>query len=201
MKSQKTIIFDLSEVIIKGLLGIEDYLASILNLDRRSIIRSFGGDNMRALFLGKLSEEHYFQQIITTNQFNTNIDELKKVVRNEFNFEIPGMSSFVQNLSKTYPLVLYSDHAKEWISYILKRHSFLNVFKKMVFSYEQNCLKSDTDAFSKLLTRLNLECSDVIFIDDTLENVRNAERCGISTIQFNGRFDLEECLKKIYTCT
>jgi FMN phosphatase YigB (HAD superfamily) len=196
MKSQKTIIFDLSEVIIKGLLGIEDYLASTLNLDKHSIIRSFGGDNIRELFLGKLSEEHYFQQIITTNQLDTNIDELKKVVRNEFNFEIPGMASLILSLSKTYPLVLYSDHSKEWISYIMKRHSFLEVFKKMVFSYEQNCLKSDTDAFPKLLTRLNLGCSDVIFIDDTLENVQNAERCGISTIQFNGRFDLEEMLKE-----
>ncbi|HEX2957501.1 MAG TPA: NIF family HAD-type phosphatase [Chitinispirillaceae bacterium] len=197
MKSQKTIIFDLSEVIIKGLLGIEDYLASILNLDRPGIIRSFGGDNMRALFLGNLSEEHYFQQIINANQLDTNIDELKRVVRNEFNYEIPDMASFILNLSMTYPLVLYSDHAKEWISYILKRHSFLKVFKKMVFSYEQNCLKSDTDAFPRLLTRLNLECSDVIFIDDTLENVRNAERNGICTIKFNGRFDLERTLKEI----
>ncbi len=196
MKSQKTIIFDLSEVIIKGLLGIEDYFASILKLDKPSIIRSFGGDNIRALFLGKLSEEHYFQQIINTNQLNTNIDELKRIVRSEFNSEIPDMPSFILSLSKTYPLVLYSDHAKEWISYILERHSFLNVFKKMVFSYEQNCLKSDTDAFHKLLTRLNLKSSDVIFIDDTLENVRNAERCGISTIQFNGRFDLERMLKE-----
>lgn len=196
MNLQKTIIFDLSEVIIKGLLGIECNLESILNMNKTEILSSFGGDNLRTFFIGEISEEQYFQRIIQSKQLNIGIKDLQNIVRQEFSQEMPGMSALVTDLSKSNTLILYSDHAIEWVSYILERHPFLSAFSKMVFSYNQKCLKSDNGAFTKLLNELNLKNSEVIFIDDTAVNVKNAKESGIDAIQFKGRFDLEKTLKE-----
>lgn len=196
MISEKTIILDLSEVIIRGILGIENELAPILNLEAGEIISGFGGDNLRNICVGKLSEKDYFQTVIEQNKWEITIQKMIDIVRNNFNFEIPGMPSYIYELSKRNSLILYSDHAKEWITYIQKQHSFLHVFKEKVYSFEQNCLKSDNDAFPLLLQRLNLGSSDVIFIDDNIENIRNAISTGIDSIHFTSCYELQISLEE-----
>lgn len=79
MKLQKTIIFDLSEVIIKGLLGIESNLESKLNINKTEILDSFGGDNLRTFFMGNISEEQYFQRIIQSKCLDVSIHDLQKL--------------------------------------------------------------------------------------------------------------------------
>ena len=194
MKSEKTIIFDLSEVIIRGIIGIEYPLESILQTDTSCIIPKFGGENLRNICTGNISEEEYFDNIITTNDWNLSIGELKQITRNNFDIKISGMPQFVCDLARNNSLVLYSDHAKEWISYILNKHNFLDVFSHKVFSYEQNCLKSDDSAFPNLLKRLELKNSNVIFIDDNYVNVKNAESAGIYSFLFRDQLELKNAL-------
>ena len=43
----KTAIFDLSEVLISGIVGIEKLLVSQLNADEAQILMAFSGDNLK----------------------------------------------------------------------------------------------------------------------------------------------------------
>jgi FMN phosphatase YigB (HAD superfamily) len=195
IRTNKTIVFDLSEVIIRGIVGIENELEHMLNSEKSKIISYFGGDNLRNLCIGKLSEYEYFQKMIYENKWEIPIPEMKKIVRNNFDIEIKGMPDFVFELSQSNSLILYSDHAREWISYILEKHSFMQVFKKKVFSFDQKCLKSDNHAFPGLLQLLDSKHSELIFVDDNIVNIQNASRTGIETIHFNNRIELEKVLK------
>ncbi len=60
----QTIIFDLSEVLIAGLLGIEKTLAKQLALPEAQVISAFGGTSLDDLLCGSISEELYLEQII-----------------------------------------------------------------------------------------------------------------------------------------
>jgi FMN phosphatase YigB (HAD superfamily) len=58
-------------------------------------------------------------------------------------------------------------------------------FKKLVFSFDQQCKKSDSYAFPVLLKLLDTKHSDLIFIDDNIVNIRNAIQNRIDTIHLN----------------
>jgi FMN phosphatase YigB (HAD superfamily) len=72
----------------------------------------------------------------------------------------------------------------------------LDRFFKGVFSVEQ--LKSPKDSvetYLKLLKEINKKSSEVLFIDDTLENIKIAELAGIQTILYTNNQSLFEKLK------
>lgn len=55
-----TLIFDLSEVLIAGLVGVEKILSSIMRVGRETILPAFAENGLHDLFCGKLSEDEYF---------------------------------------------------------------------------------------------------------------------------------------------
>ena len=56
-----TIIFDLSEVLLKGLLGIEKRLKTPLQLPEEKIYRQMHNDKLTKLFLGNTIEMEYLK--------------------------------------------------------------------------------------------------------------------------------------------
>jgi hypothetical protein len=103
-------------------------MRSHYEIKKSKIISCFGGDNLRNICIGKLTENEYFQKIIDENKWEISIREMKKIVRNNFDIEIQDMPNFIYELSKHNSLILYSDHAREWVSYIKEKHSFLQFF-------------------------------------------------------------------------
>jgi len=65
MKKQKitTIIFDLSEVYLKGLIGVEHYLEPVLKMEPKEIYSKLIGENFGKLMHGKITEDEYWQEI------------------------------------------------------------------------------------------------------------------------------------------
>ena len=57
----QTIIFDLSEVLVVGLLGIERPLAVQLRVPELQVLRAFGGSRLERLFCGEITEDEYLQ--------------------------------------------------------------------------------------------------------------------------------------------
>jgi hypothetical protein len=55
----RTIIFDLSEVLIAGLLGVEHILSPRLSLPPETILAALGGGSLRELCRGLITEEEY----------------------------------------------------------------------------------------------------------------------------------------------
>lgn len=181
----KYIIFDLSEVLIAGLLGIESILADELDLPVNRIIDAFGGDNLHKLLVGEISEDEYLASILTAEKWNLTPDKLKKIIRNNFHNKLEGSIQLVEQLKGQYQLILLSDHAREWVSYILEIHPFIkNSFSHIIFSYELSSTKKDPVTFQKTLTLLNVPAPECIFIDDHPLNVKNAEAMGIKGIHF-----------------
>ena len=178
------LIFDLSEVLISGLVGIESQLARHLPGPEEEILPCFGGQLLEELLLGHISEDTYLKAIILREGWETCVSRLKKVIRNNFHGQIAGMHDILAGLAPDYELVLLSDHAAEWIAYIRSIYPFLTLFKRTFFSYELGKLKRDPEAFSHILRELSVPAHRCLFIDDNPENVTVAQSVGLPGICF-----------------
>ena len=179
-----TIIFDLSEVLISGLLGVENTLSLLLNISADSILQALADDSLSQLCLGNISEEIYLNQIKTNHHWDIGIEDLKTAIRRNFHHKIPEMEYIISQLSQNYMLILHSDHGREWIHYILKIHPFLQNFQHCVFSFQIGKTKDDPGAFADLLSLINTSAQECVFIDDNPHNVQSAETVGIRSIHF-----------------
>jgi HAD superfamily hydrolase (TIGR01509 family) len=190
----QTIIFDLSEVLIAGLIGIEQPIAARLRIAEAQIISAFGGSLLCDLCCGKISEEHYLGQIIADQQWDISADELKQIIRANFHRPVRDMDALVARLATRYELVLLSDHAAEWIAYIRSIHSVLDYFPRQFFSYELTQTKREPAMFQIVLDAIQRNPSQCLFIDDTEANVATARALGIDGIVFTSVEQLRKTL-------
>lgn len=192
----KNLIFDLSEVIISGLLGVEKELAKKLGLPEKEVIDSFWGREFEELLTGDIDEDSYISNLLKVKNWNISAEEIKNAIRLNFHTEVEGVVELIHSLSERYKLYLLSDHSKEWIEYIMTVHPFLKIFENVSFSYELKMMKKDPAVFPELLRRLNLKAEECLFIDDHQRNVDNARLAGIDGIRFLNARQLREDLGK-----
>jgi len=191
----KYIIFDLSEVLLRGLYGTHEIIGKKLNLpaDEVSDVLLKAAED---LFLGRVSEDDYCDNIIKDNEWPVSAEELKVIIRSNF-AEIPGTCQIAEDLKKAgYGLVLLSVHAREWIEYCRDNFSFEDLFEEKAFySFDRGCQKPDPQAFKDVLEEIKAHPEECLFIDDSEANIKSAENLGIKAILFKGADDLREELK------
>lgn len=188
------IIFDLSEVFIPGLIGVEKSLADLIDLPQNEILKCFEGDLLQEICRGEISEDTYLQRILALQRWDIPADVLKKNIRDNFHLEIEGTRSTLLHLTKKYEVVLLSDHAREWITYIKSVHPFLGEFKRTFFSYELGKTKKNPKTFEQVLEKLSCQANECWLIDDSAENLAIAASVGIHGIQFKNAKQLQEQL-------
>jgi putative hydrolase of the HAD superfamily len=187
----QTIIFDLSEVLIYGLVGVEKKLAGILRVPEDTILSYFGGEGLQKICRGEISEEEYLQQILALQKWGVPAEILKKHIRDNFHLEVAGTRLILEYLAKKQDVFLLSDHSREWITYIKSVHPFLGNFKRTFFSYELGSTKKDPRTFEAVLERLACPANECWLIDDSAENISVAASVGIHGIQFKDAEQLQ----------
>lgn len=70
---------------------------------------------------------------------------------------------------------------------------FQNVFK----SYEEGIKKPDKNAFTNVLKKIKATPEECVFIDDYNDNVKMAEKIGMTAILFTTTENLKESLEKL----
>lgn len=190
----KCLIFDLSEVLINGILGVERELSKHLGVSEEKILKAFSGDNLVQLCLGKISENDYLNKIISKEKWLISQTELKQYLRNNFLTPIAGMPQLVCEFSDKFELILLSDHCREWIEFIEAEHGFLKHFRQRYYSFLNKKLKSDPETFGSILKKTGLTRQEVVFIDDNPQNAEAAEKAGIRSIVFQNKQQLLKLL-------
>lgn len=193
-RSVRFIIFDLSEVLIAGLVGVEDKLSVEVPTQRNLILPCFANNSRDELFRGRITEDDYLLEIIECNRWSISPEKLKRILRENFHKHIDGMQPLLKDLSSSHSLVLLSDHAREWVVYIKTIHPFLTAFDHLFFSFEYQKLKSEPETFSIVLGRLNTAPYECVFIDDNAINIGVARLMNIPSIQF---FDSKQLIAEL----
>jgi HAD superfamily hydrolase (TIGR01509 family) len=185
MHDKPYIIFDLSEVLIHGLVRFEESIAREIGVTAQTSAAAFGGLHLRALLEGSLTEDQYLKEVIEKNAWAIAPGHLKTLIRQNFNVTLPETIEVARQLSNSYQLALLSDHAREWAAYIIATHKFLaSLFVCKLFSYEIGSTKREPRTFHILLGMLSAAPGQCLFIDDSARNVEVARSVGIDSIRF-----------------
>jgi FMN phosphatase YigB (HAD superfamily) len=186
------IIFDLSEVFIPGLIGVERGLVALIHRPQNEILKCFEGNLLQEICRGELSEDDYLQEILTLQKWDVSAEILKKNIRDNFHLEVEGTRAILLHLAKKYEVILLSDHAREWVTYIRSIHPFLSEFKRTFFSYELGSTKKDPRTFTEVLERMSYRADECWLIDDSPRNIEVATSVGINGIQFTNAEQLQK---------
>ena len=180
----RTLIFDLSEVLIAGLLGIEKPLAARLQIDEQTVLPAFAGQLLEDLCCGRLSEDEYLARILQRQQWEIAPSEVKRIIRDNFHHRVPGMEELVSRLARKHELILLSDHAAEWVAYIRGIHPWLSVFQARFFSFELKQTKREPSSFRLVLDAIGRKPEQCLLVDDRTPNLNAAASIGIPGIRF-----------------
>ncbi len=190
-----TIIFDLSEVLIAGLIGIEKQLAQLVNLPEDEFLESLWTESFWLLMKGKISEDEYLLDVFEKNKWAADISVFKNVIRKNFHHKVEGMTELIERLNKDYQLILLSDHSAEWVKYIDSIHPFLKLFNKKYFSFQSGKIKRERQVFELLLNENKLSPAKCLFIDDSEANIMAAREAGLNVICFKNANQLKRELE------
>jgi FMN phosphatase YigB (HAD superfamily) len=180
----RTLIFDLSEVLIAGLLGIEKPLASRLRIAKRAVRPAFTGQLLEELCCGRISEDEYLTRILARKRWRIAPAEVKRIIRENFHRRVPGMQRLIPRLARRYELVLLSDHAAEWAAHIREVHPWLGIFKSQFFSFELKQTIREPSTFQRVLAAIGRRADVCLLIDDSAKNVIAAASIGLPGIRF-----------------
>ena len=198
MKTQslpRCVIFDLSEVFIAGLPGIEKRISSKLSIPEDGLLGCFRGDPLIQVLKGRISEDAYLSGILKRTGWNLELASLKRTLRDNFHVRIAGSLDILREVARTHPVALLSDHVREWVRYIESIHSFLDLFDERFYSCDLDKTKSDPTVFPEILCTLGYEPRECLFVDDRIQNVRNAESVGLPSIHFRDAVQLRADLE------
>lgn len=193
-KMISTIIFDLGDVQLVGLYGIEKRLAPKLRKTEEEIWQGMRGEDLAAFFNGKISEDEYLSRTIKRNAWPLTVDLLKSAIRDNFK-EVEGTRKIVEELKEAgYKLGVLSVHGKEWIEYIHAKFDFHLLFDHLSYSYEATVSKPDPLAYKMIMQKFGVRPEECLFIDDIQRNIDAAKALGMHALRFTGASQLREDL-------
>lgn len=190
-----TIVFDLSDVYLHGLAGIEKHINKKIkkNVKHTDLFMV----ELHHLFHGEITEDVYWEAVIKKREWNISIEELKSAVRANFK-EIKGTRNIIENLRKQgYKMGLLSIHAKEWVDYCEDQFDYHKLFDVVTYSFNIQLCKPEKKTYEYLLDKLGVKAQNSLFIDDNNDNIVAAQELGMHAIQFTSAHSLKEKLKGI----
>ena len=140
--------------------------------------------------VGLLSEHDFMQELSTSCKFLQS-SRCVELAWNALLGELNDNTLFLGKLKKEYNLALVSNTNHTHISHIKKQsglflwNQFIEKFDAHFFSYEIGQRKPDFEYFDHVLAAMDTLPENVLFIDDSPQNIEAASNLGIHTWQFD----------------
>jgi putative hydrolase of the HAD superfamily len=175
----KAIIFDFFDVIrtdaYKSWLNLHSYKSEGKFLE--AVQRQDRGEILTAEFLAILSE-------LTGQDPDEIFDEMQRGAKIDYD-----VLALAERLREEYKIGLLSNAANGFLRDMLQEHDLEKYFDEIVISGEVGLLKPEPDIFHHILTRMELQPGEVIFIDDSPTNVNGAQAVGIEAILYDANVE------------
>ncbi len=193
MNKIKNIVFDLGGVIMN--LNVPKTIEEFERLGITNIVNSTGHHYTDSIFydfeIGAVSEDEFVNRLSEVS--NSNISY--KAIKEAWNAMILNMPKerieMLINLKNDYKLYLLSNTNsihQEKFEREFKIHNgydFKDLFNKVYYSHQVGIRKPEEEIFHFVLKSSKLEAKETLFIDDSFENIKVAQKAGIQTYHIN----------------
>lgn len=190
MNSVKNIIFDFGGVIID--IDFNKSIEAYNKLGAKNFKKFYSQAQQTSLFdkldTGEISLEQFLSELrnylppVVTNQ--QMIDAWNAIL-----IGIPEQRiRMLERLKEKYRLFLLSNtneiHYPEYTKELQEKYHYENLselFEKVYLSFEVGLRKPDAEIYKMVLLENNLDPKETLFIDDSIQNLKPAEKLGIRT--------------------
>lgn len=192
----KAVIFDADGVLISGR-KFSDFLKRKHGLDVEKLIPFFTGP-FRDCTLGKADLKETLKPHLSEWGWKGSVDEfLKSWFEVEHDLDNDLVRYINKLRKKGIKCYLATNQEKYRISYMLKEMGFSKLFDKVYASVHLGHRKPDLEFFAKVMDDLDFKKNEVLFWDDTPENIEAARQFGINAELYT-KFDDFKLMMKNY---
>ncbi|WP_026463818.1 HAD family hydrolase [Adhaeribacter aquaticus] len=203
----KNIIFDLGGVIIN--IKIQQSLDAFQKLSKSGKIIEFTQAKQSKLFddyeTGRIGDDEFragLRQLYDIEATDEQIDE----AWNALLLDIPQERiALLQELGKKYRLFLLSNtnaiHLVAFSKIVTDNFtipSLDSLFEKAYYSHLIGQRKPDAIVFEQILAQHNLERSETLFIDDSIQHIESANKVGLKTIFLEPPLTINQVFKNAF---
>lgn len=111
---------------------------------------------------------------------------------------IAGTVHILKQLKQAgYSLYGLSNWSAETFPYARKKYDFFDLLDDIVISGEVGHIKPDPEIFQIMLEKVGRPAQECLFIDDSLTNIKQAQKMGFATIHFQSPEQLETKLREL----
>ncbi|WP_159951359.1 HAD family hydrolase [Polaribacter septentrionalilitoris] len=204
MSKIKNIVFDLGGVIMN--LDVPKTIKALHKIGIEKIVNNTGHNYHHSFFydfeVGDISEEQFLESLQKLSKKKMTFLEIKEAW-NAMILDIPEYRiDFLKDLKEEYNLFLLSNtnsiHQFKYLSEFNQKYnySFNNLFQRAYYSHEIGLRKPDKKVYEFVLKDSNLKASETLFIDDSLTNIKAAQKTGINSFHIVN-YNISDCLDKL----
>ncbi len=191
----KIVIFDLGGVCLSNYWSNEQrkLFSEKFGLNFESV-QLYHSENRKNLCIGNISEEEYIHNLFKSQNKEPKIEKAITFIR-EQNFAFEEVLKFIEKIKDKFEIFAFTNEIKEAAEFRIKRFNLERYFKKIFVSSVIGYMKPDKEAYFYVLRELNVEPSQVIFVDNSELNVNAAKKLGMIGIHFKYLEQLREDFK------
>jgi len=144
---------------------------------------------------GELDAAGYFTALRRNLGLRLSDEEIVSGWNDIYLAPVPGMSALLFAASHRFPLYAFTNsnptHQNAWAGRFAKE---LSVFRSVFVSSDLGLRKPDPEAFTVVAQRSGFQVSELLFFDDTPENVDGARTAGIQAVLVESSADVRQAL-------
>lgn len=202
-----TIVFDLGNVVLNIYPERTEQAFKDLGLQnfKKYYTLASQTDVFDLLETGKISPTQFYNILRQVTGLDFTDEEIEFAWNQVIGFYPKSNIDFLQSLSKNYPIYLLSNtniiHYPVYTKLLkdnFKISGLEHLFKKCFFSHEIELRKPDLGIYKYVSNSININPAEILFLDDSITNIKAAQDFGWQTILFSHQ-NIEEALKGIIT--
>jgi len=189
MSTIKALLFDLGGVVLTVDFGkVFRSWAQLSPLDEAQISSRFKIDEPYEQHeRGLIDASVFFEHQRRALQLTGSDDELARGWNAIFETEITQSIEAIDTVRSRLPVYGFSNtnrtHQLYWEKHFPRVHA---TFEKMYVSSEIGLRKPDAEAFHYILNDISVQPDELLFFDDSIENIEGASKLGIQTVLVEG---------------
>ena len=206
LASIKNIIFDLGGVLLN--LNYQATIDAFVEIGIKDFSSLYSQKGQKQIFddfeTGKITSNQFISSIQSLTHNYISKDEII-IAWNAMLLEInPKKLDYLLSIKERFRIFLLSNtneiHISKFEGVLAKKNElekFYNCFEKVHYSSRLSLRKPNVDCFKTVLEINQLNASETIFIDDSIQHIEGALKCGIKAYLFPQNYTIQDWLPDI----
>lgn len=138
--------------------------------------------NWQDALTSKRSESKFWKEL--SKDLKINSEELRDLIIETFPLD-QKILEIIDKIRGRYKILMLSNQVESWLEKVIRDNNLRDKFHHLINSYQVGFKKPDKMIFQIALERSESQSDEVLFIDDSEENIKTAKKLGMEVILFD----------------